>query len=49
MFTVRQRLLLPEINLPADESNGQGPLTLSEFTADEAIVRLFREFARERR
>jgi hypothetical protein len=40
---------LPEINLPADESNRQGPLTLRGSTADEEIVRLYREFARERR
>jgi hypothetical protein len=39
---------LPVINLLADESNGQGPLTLEGFLADEEIVRLYREFAKER-
>jgi predicted nucleotidyltransferase component of viral defense system len=40
--------VLPPIDLPADESNGQGPLRLEGFTADEQVVQLYREFARER-
>ena len=36
---------LADIELPADPANGQAALTLRSFTADEELLRLYREFA----